>query len=140
MARHSRKVVVYDRDMQKIDEYESAEAAAKGIGVEPISIRNACRRGNISRYPSNKYGGRYYLAYGEAVTQYVAEVDVIQSQRFIESYNDIAERLCLGCGIMFISTGPWHRRCKSCRGREDNDVRYYDRTHRISTGRHVYME
>lgn len=140
MARHSRKVIVYNREMQQIDEFESAEAAAKGIGIEPISVRNACRRGNISRYPSDKYGGRYYLGYGEATTQNVHEIDIIQSQRFVEAHNDIAERECLGCGVMFVSNGPWNRRCKSCLNREQFGESYFDRSYKINTGRYVYME
>lgn len=140
MARHSRKVIVYNRDMQKIDEYESSEEAAKGIGIEPISVRNACRRGNISRYPSDKYGGRYYLGYGDMATQYTAEVDIIQSRRFVEAHNDIAERECLGCGVKFISNGPWNRRCRTCLGKEQFGEVHIDRKHKVTTGRYQYME
>lgn len=140
MARHSRKVIVYNREMQVVDEFKSSEDAAKALGICPVSARNMCRRGNKSRYPLEKYGGRYYLGYGKQETQYTAEVDIIQSKRFIAAHNRIGERECLLCGVAFQSNGPWNRRCRTCLGKEQFGEVHIDRKHKVTTGRYHYME
>lgn len=141
MGRHSRKVLVYNAVMQQIDEFESAEAAAISLGLEPVSVRYACKKGAISRYPAKKYGCKYSLRYGKQETQHITEVDAIESKRFIEAHNKFSERECLKCGVVFLSEGPWNRKCLSCKSAEaDSAYQYADITFKVKTGKYQYFE
>lgn len=94
--------------------FRSAEEAASYLGYSAIAIRNLVRMGVASRFVHNKLGFKFYCEYSSRKYIVSQGLNSEEARRFVESKNDIKQRICLMCNREFESNGPWNRRCPSC--------------------------